>query len=56
MSAAYEAFDQRYKLGSTPVEIIFKKRITVNTGALTAEIIVNHLNIFFEGIIPLLEL
>jgi hypothetical protein len=51
----YETIEPRYKLGSLVVDNVSKNKITVNTGALTAAIIANHLNIFFVEIIPLMR-
>jgi len=52
---AYEAFDQRYKFGSMLFESVSKNKTAVKTGAIIAEVIANHLKIFFVDIIPLLE-
>ena len=54
ITTMYETLDQRYKLGSLLFERISKNKKAVNTGALTAAIIANHLKIFFVGIIPFL--
>jgi hypothetical protein len=50
----YETLDQRYMLGSLLVERIYENKIAVKTGALMAEMIANHLKIFFVDIIPFL--
>ena len=52
ISAMYEALDQRYILGSLPSERIYENKIAVKNGALMAEMIANHLKIFFVDIIP----
>jgi len=55
INVMYETIEPRYKLGSLVVDNVSKNKITVNTGALTAAIIANHLNIFFVEIIPLMR-
>ncbi|MEE8565157.1 MAG: hypothetical protein V3S79_02095 [Candidatus Thermoplasmatota archaeon] len=51
ISTMYEALDQRYILGSLPSERIYENKIAVKNGALMAEMIANHLKIFFVDII-----
>ena len=53
--AAYEAFDQRYKFGSMFFDSVSKNKTAVNTGAIIAAVIANHLKIFLVDIIPPLE-
>jgi len=55
ITTMYETLDQRYKFGSLLFESTSKNKKAVNTGAVTAAIIANHLKIFFVDIIPLLE-
>jgi hypothetical protein len=50
----YETLDQRYMLGSLLVERIYENKIAVKTGALMAEMIANHLKIFFFILLTIL--